>query len=148
MPRVLAVEDQLTTGALLEYQLRALGDLRLAADEEEAERDFDWLLAGDGPRMGVVDLGLPSQGVIDPGAGFRVIDTLAQRDDTVPVIVLTIRNDRDALKKAGKRSSIWFFFTKPWNSKELLEAVADCLAGKRPERTPCVMGVVEDADEN
>jgi DNA-binding response OmpR family regulator len=149
MSRILVVEDQLTTGWLLSRQLAKLGDVRVAANEAEAKANIAWLVGSDDKSVAIVDLSLPVKGVNDPNAGFRVIDEIGRSGAGVPVIVLTIRNDRDGWEKAKARNSVvWFFFTKAWDSERLASDVKAALLRTQPEQTPLNRGHVEGADEN
>jgi CheY-like chemotaxis protein len=139
--RILIAEDQLAVALLLEYQLEGLGDIHVAAGEERARDEFAWLLAGTGGgRMAIVDLGLPARGAIDPDGGFRIIAALEASGADVPVVVLTIRNDHDGLQRCKTYQSVWYYFTKPWDSAELGKAAQACLSGTAPNQAPVVRG--------
>jgi CheY-like chemotaxis protein len=149
MARILVVEDQFSTALVLEYQLAGLGEVRVAANATQAKAETAWLADPDEAAVAIVDLGLPSRGTIDHDAGFRVIEAIERSGVHVPVIAMTIRNDRDAWEKARSRGTVvWFFFTKPWDSSQLAVAVKAALSRARPKKTPVIYGHVEGADEN
>jgi CheY-like chemotaxis protein len=142
--RILIVEDQLATGAIIEWQLAELGETRLVATEMEAAQAIPWLLEGDVPSVAVVDVGLPDrQGIVDPDAGFRVLAALAEHAPRTPAITMTIRNDRGGFEKCRSLHSVWYFFTKPWDSTQLKSAVRSCLSGARADDVLILRGHVE-----
>jgi CheY-like chemotaxis protein len=116
----------------------------VAANGTEAMGAISFLEGDGSPCVAIVDLGLPDErGVVDPDAGFGVIQAFANDAPAVPVIVLSIRNDRDGYERCRGCDTVWHFVTKPWNSAQLKHNVESCLAGRRPESTPRLTGHVE-----
>ena len=130
-PIILIVEDEFVKRLVLREQLHRFGVVQEAKCEEKATEKIEKLhREGQPPCVAVVDLRLPAPGGIDPDAGFRVIEHLKTEFPKTPVIVLTVRNDRDGWEKAGKLTNVRYFFTKPWNSEELKKAVKVCRENK------------------
>ena len=83
------------------------------------------------PDLIVLDLGIP-----DPD-GFRVLRTLRDRGDDVPVMILSAAGEETA-KVRGLRIGADDFVTKPFSILELLARIEALLRRPRPSRTPVV----------
>ena len=123
MPRILIAEDDPLIGSFLERGLRANGySTFLADDGEQAQRlglteEFDLL---------ILDMGLPMR------EGFHVLQELRSRGNTVPVLVLTGRSERDVVMclEAGADD----YMRKPFHFEELLARVRTRLRGTGTEQ--------------
>jgi DNA-binding response OmpR family regulator len=110
--RILIAEDDPLIGSFLEKGLRASGfSTFLTDDGEQAQRlalteEFDLML---------LDMGLPKL------EGFQVLQELRRRGNTMPVLVLTGRRDRDVvmLLEGGADD----YMPKPFRFDELLARV-------------------------
>jgi DNA-binding response OmpR family regulator len=81
------------------------------------------------PDLIVLDLGIP-----DPD-GFRVLRTLRDRGDDVPVMILSAAGEETA-KVRGLRIGADDFVTKPFSILELLARIEALLRRPRPSRKP------------
>jgi DNA-binding response OmpR family regulator len=114
--RILIAEDDPRVASLLEKGLRQNGyTTSLADDGEQAQRlgltdDFDLM---------ILDMGLPERD------GFQVLHELRVRGQTLPVIILTGRTEREAAAclEAGADD----YMRKPFHFDELLARVRKCL---------------------
>jgi DNA-binding response OmpR family regulator len=114
--RILIAEDDPLVASLIEKGLRANGyHTSLADDGEQAQRlgltdDFDLM---------ILDMGLPERD------GFHVLQELRARGQTLPVIILTGRTEREAAAclEAGADD----YMRKPFHFDELLARVRKCL---------------------
>jgi DNA-binding response OmpR family regulator len=121
--RILIAEDDPLIGSFLERGLRANGySTFLADDGEQAQRlglteEFDLL---------ILDMGLPMR------EGFHVLQELRSRGNTVPVLVLTGRSERDVVMclEAGADD----YMRKPFHFEELLARVRTRLRGTGTEQ--------------
>jgi DNA-binding response OmpR family regulator len=121
--RILIAEDDPLIGSFLERGLRANGySTFLADDGEQAQRlglteEFDLL---------ILDMGLPMR------EGFHVLQELRSRGNTVPVLVLTGRSERDVVMclEAGADD----YMRKPFHFEELLARVRTRLRGAGTEQ--------------
>jgi DNA-binding response OmpR family regulator len=110
--RILIAEDDPRVASLLEKGLRANGySTFLADDGEQAQRlgltgDFDLM---------ILDMGLPERD------GFQVLQGLRARGQSLPIIILTGRTERDAAAclEAGADD----YMRKPFHIDELLARV-------------------------
>jgi two-component system response regulator GlrR len=78
------------------------------------------------PHLVVTDLRM--QGM----SGLALFDTLHQNDPSLPVIILTAHGSIPDAVEATKRG-VFAFLTKPFESKDLLQLVADALRISHPE---------------
>ena len=142
---ILIVEDEVSKRITLRFACKTFGGVLEARSEPDAmARIGDLRSQGVRLDLAVVDLRLPRKGVIDPDAGFRVIEQLARDFPSTPVIILTIRTDKAAWQKASTLSVVRYLFSKPWESPRLREAAKACLQGKA-KGLICV-GQFEDYD--
>ena len=81
------------------------------------------------PDLIVLDLGIP-----DPD-GFRVLRTLRDRGDDVPVMILSAAGEETS-KVRGLRIGADDFVTKPFSILELLARIEALLRRPRPSRAP------------
>ena len=81
------------------------------------------------PDLIVLDLGIP-----DPD-GFRVLRTLRDRGDDVPVMILSAAGEETS-KVRGLRIGADDFVTKPFSILELLARIEALLRRPRPSRVP------------
>jgi DNA-binding response OmpR family regulator len=130
--RVLVVEDEFTFRLALETHIeRTVQGAEvsfLTGDPDEAET---YLRSAPKLDLAIVDLQLPGGNGFDPDGGFRIVKSLHAVDANVPVIVLTIRNDGDAVTQARNHPSIRYLVTKPWNPEQLTTFIGNCLSGPR-----------------
>jgi DNA-binding response OmpR family regulator len=123
LARILIAEDDPLIGSFLERGLRANGySTFLADDGEQAQRlglteEFDLL---------ILDMGLPMR------EGFHVLQELRSRGNTVPVLVLTGRSERDVVMclEAGADD----YMRKPFHFEELLARIRTRLRGSGTEQ--------------
>lgn len=113
MNRILIAEDEPRIASFLEKGLKANGFTTVIVDDGQAaaqmadSKDFDLL---------ILDLGLPGKD------GLQVLEELRGRGDTLPVIILTARDDV-ADKVAGLEGGADDYVTKPFRFEELLARV-------------------------
>lgn len=132
--RILIVEDEVALRLAIRWQLKSLEKtLGVEIDPIESRspsKAFDVLEQGEPLQAAIIDLRLVSSQGVDHDAGFAVIERLAEQTPPVPVVVLSARNDFEALAATKKSTNVRFYITKPWNSKDLQRAVSDCLSGQ------------------
>jgi DNA-binding response OmpR family regulator len=110
--RILIAEDDPRIAAVVEKALRANGYTTFVADNGEMAQslgktgEFDLL---------ILDMGLPGM------EGFEVLQNVRSRGETIPVLVLTGRSERDVVMclKAGADD----YMRKPFQFDELLARV-------------------------
>lgn len=113
MNRILIAEDEPRIASFLEKGLKANGFTTVIVDDGQAaaqvadSKDFDLL---------ILDLGLPGKD------GLQVLAELRGRGETLPVIILTARDDV-ADKVAGLEGGADDYVTKPFRFEELLARV-------------------------
>jgi DNA-binding response OmpR family regulator len=131
--RILIAEDDPRVASLLEKGLRANGYHTSHADDgEQAQRlgltdDFDLM---------ILDMGLPERD------GFQVLQELRARGQTLPVIILTGRPEREAAAclEAGADD----YMRKPFHFDELLARVRKCLRARAElDRLERIVGELE-----
>ena len=123
MNRILIAEDEARISSFIEKGLRSRGMTTTVADN--GNDALDMALDGDFDLL-ILDLGLPGRD------GFSVLTRLRERNASLPVIILTARDnvsDTVAALEAGADD----YITKPFRFDEL---VARIHARLRPERTP------------
>jgi DNA-binding response OmpR family regulator len=108
----LIAEDDSRVASLLEKGLRANGHSTFLADDGEQAQRLG--LTGDFDLM-ILDMGLPERD------GFQVLQELRARGQTLPVIILTGRTEREAAAclEAGADD----YMRKPFHFEELLARV-------------------------
>jgi DNA-binding NarL/FixJ family response regulator len=115
----LALEDQIQADST-EYQIVAIGG---------SQEEIDDCLKDDekGPDLAIIDLNLPNpDGKADHDRGFKIVEDLFRRVNRFPVIVITVRNDLAAVRRA-QELGLASFIVKPWSKKVLLEQIKRCL---------------------
>ncbi len=122
--RILIVEDNAELAAGLAYNLSQEGyDVRIAGDGEEGIAFArEWA-----PDLVILDLMLPGRD------GYAVLETIRQRPDRVPVIILTAKGE-ESDKVRGFRLDADQYVTKPFGLMEMLERVAALLRRERKQR--------------
>jgi len=113
MNRILVAEDEPRIASFLEKGLKANGFTTVVVEDGQAasrmadSKDFDLL---------ILDLGLPGKD------GLEVLAELRGRGETLPVIILTARDDVSD-KVAGLEGGADDYVTKPFRFEELLARV-------------------------
>jgi DNA-binding NarL/FixJ family response regulator len=128
MPVVVVVEDERILGVMLQSQLKSYGHANLSAVLfRSAAGAAKWIDSAESVDAAIVDLYLsPFQ-----DAGFEVMEKLRVRFPNVPVIVLTIRNDTQALDRTKKFEAARYFIDKQrWTEARLHECLRSCLSGE------------------
>jgi two-component system KDP operon response regulator KdpE len=125
--RVLVVDDEPPIRKLLRTGLGTQGYVVLdAADGKEALQ-----LASQNPDLIILDLGLPDM------QGFALLRTMRERNDRVPIVVLSSRDD-EAAKVEALDLGADDYVTKPFGMDELLARIRAALRhqlqvqGERP----------------
>jgi two-component system, OmpR family, response regulator QseB len=131
MNRVLAVEDEPRFASFLAKGLRASGFTPTVVDDGErasiiaCDDDFDLVL---------LDVGLPKKD------GFAVLADIRRRGESLPVIMLTMRNDL-VDKVHGLTHGADDYITKPFEFEELLARIHARLQRKGGGAEPMVHSV-------
>jgi two-component system, OmpR family, copper resistance phosphate regulon response regulator CusR len=125
MARILIAEDDPRIAATLEKGLSAHGYTTLLADDGEKTQSLSLTDSFD---LLILDIGLPGR------EGFHVLQELRSRGNTLPVLVLTGRSERDvvACLEAGADD----FMRKPFDFDELLARVRTRLRSQRRTAVP------------
>ena len=112
MSRILIAEDDGLIGSFIEKGLRAHGFSTLRADDGEAAQRLSLTEEFD---LMILDMGLPQR------EGFHVLQEIRARGNTLPVLVLTGRSERDVVMclEAGADD----YMRKPFEFEELLARV-------------------------
>jgi len=110
--RILIAEDDPLIGSFIEKGLRAAGFSTFLADDGEKAQGLSLTDEFD---LMILDMGLPGR------EGFHVLQELRARGNTLPVLVLTGRRERDAVAclEAGADD----YMKKPFHFEELLARV-------------------------
>lgn len=106
MKTILAIEDEVGLRMAIEGQLSRRGEVQVisARSKEEAlEIIRKRSRSGEAIDAAVVDVRLVSKDGVDQDAGFRAVALLAKDFPDTPVVVLTVRNDREAWNQAEKK---------------------------------------------
>lgn len=124
---ILIVDDEITTRLAVHHQIKQLGNVFLARNSKEVEdcckkiRKMTYVLDA-----AVVDLRISGSDT----DGFGVIQSLTKHFPQIEVVILTVRNDQEALSNAKLCDRVRFLLTKPWRSMALVNAIENCLNGK------------------
>ena len=119
MNRILIVEDERHLTRFLKKGLQAQGFMPKAVEDGDSalrlarSNDFDLM---------ILDLGLPGMD------GLRVLEELRRRGETLPVVILTAR-DEVADRVAGLEKGADDYLTKPFSFEELLARIRVRLRG-------------------
>jgi DNA-binding response OmpR family regulator len=126
MQRILVVEDNHDLAFGLRNNLEIEGyEVAVAHEGTAALTQAEQF----GPDLIVLDLSIP-----DPD-GFRVLRTLRDRGDDVPVMILSAAGEETS-KVRGLRIGADDFVTKPFSILELLARIEALLRRPRPSRLP------------
>ena len=120
--RILIVEDEPSIVASLEFLLKSAGhEVFVARDGEEALRQDAAL----DPDLVVLDVMLPAV------SGFEVCRQIREkRAARTRILMLTARGQESEMQK-GIAAGADAYMTKPFSTKELMQAVARLLAERR-----------------
>lgn len=126
--KILIVDDEPRITLALQYLFEEDYYIIKAEDMKEALN----LAKEKQPDLIILDIKLPnneeSAGILDGKGGIKVCQKLKDNPKTshIPIIILTARGEDDNEYKALKAGANEYF-TKPFNSDELIEKVADLL---------------------
>ena len=121
-PRLLVVDDDGDMLRLLSMRLEAAGYRVATAGSAEAALAQ---LEVERPQLVISDVRLPGRD------GLALFDEVRQRHPSLPVILLTAHGTIPDAVEATRRG-VFTYLTKPYDSKELLERVAQALALHAP----------------
>lgn len=110
--RVLVVDDERDVRDLVARVLRAVGYLVDEASDGQEALDH---LQGERPDLVLLDLMMPG---LD---GWAVLDWLETAPQPPPVVVLTVRDDREAFTRATAKGAVGFL-SKPFRFGDVLSA--------------------------
>jgi two-component system OmpR family response regulator len=120
--RILIAEDELALNDLLQDALKMAGYQTVSASHgQEAVK----LIREKNPDLVILDINMPRMD------GFEVLEKIRGENNTVPVIVLTARDEKGD-KVQGFRLGADDFVTKPFGLEELVLRVAAVLRRSRP----------------
>ncbi len=120
--RILVVDDDADILRLLAMRLQTAGyEVESAPSAEKALA----LVAANKPHLVVTDLRMGGMN------GMAMFEVLRQSDPGMPVIILTAHGSIPEAVEATRRG-VFGFLTKPFDSKELLQQVADALRLSQP----------------
>ncbi len=120
--RILIVDDDPDILRLLDLRLQTAGyDVETATSAEKALA----LAAANKPHLVVTDMRMGGM------SGMALFETLHQSDPGLPVIILTAHGTIPEAVEATRRG-VFSFLTKPFDSKDLLQQVADALRISQP----------------
>jgi two-component system response regulator GlrR len=117
-PRLLVVDDDADMLRLLSMRLQAAGYRVSTAASAEAALA---LLDVERPQLVISDVRLPGRD------GLALFDEVRNRHPSLPVILLTAHGTIPDAVEATRRG-VFTYLTKPYDSKELLERIAQALA--------------------
>ena len=121
--RILVVDDDADILRLLAMRLQTAGyEVETAPSAEKALA----LVAANKPHLVVTDLRMGGMN------GMAMFEVLRQNDPGMPVIILTAHGSIPEAVEATRRG-VFGFLTKPFDSKELLQQVADALRLSQPD---------------
>ena len=122
-PHILVAEDDPDVRKMLEHLLRALGDVVVAKDGQEA---LEAALAGPRPDVIVTDIMMPRMDGLTLARNLKQHPQLAN----VPLVMLTAKTGpRDVI--AGINAGARFYVTKPFKTEELVAKVRKALGQKK-----------------
>jgi two-component system response regulator HydG len=110
--KILLVDDErLVLRSIEKTLLRAGFDVETAQDTSTGLALFEEALAGGEPfDVAILDLQMPNlQGQNDPNAGLELLSELLERDDALPVVVLTAFDEVSRAKEAVARGARTYF---------------------------------------
>jgi DNA-binding response OmpR family regulator len=136
MSNVLVIEDEARIASFVAKGLEAAGHaVSVAADGDEG---LEYALTGAFDLV-LLDLGLPGRD------GFAVLEHLRIHDASMPVIVLTAREDLEATVRSFDLGAD-DYVTKPFRVAELLARVAARLRGAEQRGTDVLVGAGWELD--
>ena len=141
--RILIVEDESTIRLAIEYQVKQYDK---NAEILSFDRSTGVVAELDRrPDVAILDLQFPDADGENPNAGFDLALELFEKFGYTPIILLTIRGDFDALKKAQEHPArIQYFISKLWwSASDLQNAIQFCTSDGHLEHikeTPGVIG--------
>ena len=125
--KILVVEDDRPSAAVLTYKLKASGYSVVCAPDGSTAVS---LVRAENPDLMILDLGLPAK---DPFAGpnwdgFSVMDWLhrSRPTDPIPIIVVTAWDPMKAKKRALEAGAV-AYFQKPASYEDLLATIKNAL---------------------
>ncbi len=124
---IVVIEDDHNISDLVAMYLRRDGFRVLQADDAETGLA---VVAREGPRLVVVDIGLP--GELD---GLDVCRKLAARTPSIPVLILSARDD-EVDRILGLELGADDYVTKPFSARELVARVHAILRRTTGSQTP------------
>lgn len=131
MKRILVVDDEHRNRRSLVGQLhQEFGDvefLEARTVEGATKQILEAKQCGRSIDLGVVDLRLPKRGQSDIDGGFDVLNALRQTFPDSRALILTVRDDSAAQRKADEMNTE--LVPKPWNMHVLLTTVRRMLPG-------------------
>ncbi len=113
MTKILIAEDETRIAAFIEKGLRANGFTTEVASDAKAALELAYICPFD---LMVLDLGLPGKD------GLQVLEELRGQGATLPIIILTARDDLDD-KLTALEGGADDYMTKPFRFEELLARV-------------------------
>lgn len=123
LPKILVVEDDADLLVMMKTMLKAVGEVTLAKDGQEA---YDLLRQGFRPDVIVTDVMMPRMDGLTLAKQLKGDPRLGH----VPVVMLTARTGpRDVI--AGINSGARFYVTKPFKTDELLTKVRKALGQRK-----------------
>ncbi|MDJ0609044.1 MAG: response regulator [Kiloniellales bacterium] len=120
-PRIFIIDDD----EAVRDSLRALLEsTHMSVETYASGREFLESYRNRAPGCVVLDMDLPHM------SGLEVVEVLAARDDSIPVIVMTGRSEK-ALQRRYRRGGVTALLEKPTSEGALLEAIDQALSRYR-----------------
>ena len=120
-PRIFVIDDD----EAVRDSLRALLEsTHLSVETYASGREFLESYRDRAPGCVVLDMDLPHM------SGLEVVEVLAARDDSIPVIVMTGRSEK-TLQRRYRRGGVTALLEKPMSEGALLEAIDRALSRYR-----------------
>ena len=122
--RILVVEDNAGNRAVVSSLLRSRGfEVVEANDGEQALA----VIAEQSIELVMLDLMMPKL------SGYDVIENLKSNEATasIPVIILTVRDEENDIIEGYQKYSCDYYITKPFSSSKLLNAIQTVLSANR-----------------
>lgn len=116
--KILIVDDDPAARRILTLLLQGSGEILEASDGADALR----LIEAERPRIMILDMTMPGM------SGLDVLKALRASGATLPILVLTSREDIELAKRALELGAKEYI-TKPFELPRLKEKVLSCLTG-------------------